>query len=252
MASRFIRPMNSAGHVAGEYAKRVRDLAFLCFLTVLSLEAAARADSALPPLNRALSVQERSSLECPPPTLAGPFAAPTEVQPSQETPFDVFYSPGNDLVRLSGTETEANVVLGAGDDLALFYDIGDGLAIEGDSGADTIMLCSMSGPPLHVTLGTEDLSADSDRDIIVVDSSVITSVPTGLRRVILIFDFDPGTDRLVVHAPARLVASREASPVIGGIRVGNVTFKIYRPGGNGPVDYNGDTFAVVARGRDAR
>ena len=205
-------------------------------------------DSALPPLDRTLSVQERSSLECPSPTAPGPFASPTEVQPSKETPFDLFYSPENDLVRLSGNETEANVVLGAGNDLALFYDIGDGLAIEGDSGADTIMLCSMSGLALHITLGTEDLSADNDRDIIVVDSSVITSVPTGLRRVILILDFDPGTDRLVVHAPAQLIALREASPIIGGIRVGNVTFEVYRPGGNGRIDYNGDAFAFVASG----
>lgn len=195
-----------------------------------------------------LTLTERTELGCREPKMPDQFMAPTRISPSLETPFELIYSPDSDLVRLKGNETEAIIALGAGDDVVFLYDIGDGTSVRGDSGADTILLCGMNGLAIDITLGTESLADDSDADVVIIDRSVVENVQPGLFRVVAIFSFDQRKDKLVIHAPAELIASRQASPAIGGIRIGAVHFAVYGTPHNQSPDYNGDAFIFVPSG----
>ena len=193
-------------------------------------------------VGKPLSLEQRLHLKCPARDEVGKFSHPTRVYPSEKVPFEMDFSAEDDVVRLVGAETEAQINLGAGDDIALLYDIGAGMSIRGDNGADTILLCSMTDVVATINLGTENLARDDDRDVVIIERDVFTSVPPGMPRIIMILDFDPATDVVVVHAPSSLIASRKASPQIGGIQLGNVVIRLYGPP---RMTYSGNAFVFV-------
>ncbi|WP_210334985.1 peptidoglycan-binding domain-containing protein [Mesorhizobium mediterraneum] len=192
---------------------------------------------------KALTLEQRIAMDCREEDAAS-FAQPTEVLPTPEVPFELTYSQGNDLVRLSGEETEAYVALGAGDDLALLHHVGAGMAIRGDSGADILLLCSMEDLQADFTPGTENLARDDGQDVIIIESAVFTSVPVGMRRNIMIHGFDTDADRVVIRAPRQLMESREVLN-IGGVRIGDVLIAINAAFGARKVDFDGDEVIFV-------
>ena len=234
------------GGAASKFAEaRIRQ--FLSALSIVAISTAAsmgaaRADAFDTLFRKPLSLEQRIHLRCPPRSEPGEFSRPVRIYPSETVPFEMDFSEKDDLVRLIGAETEVEVNLGAGDDIALLYDVGAGMSIRGDNGADTILLCSMTDVVASINLGTENLARDDDRDVVIIESDVFTSVPPGMPRIIMIFDFDPATDFLVVHAPSNLIASRKASPQIGGFQLGNVVIRVY---GTPMATYSGKAFIFV-------
>ena len=197
-----------------------------------------------------LSLEERTRLTCPEPDAPGPFAVPVEIGPSPKMAVWVTYSEGDDLVRLAGADTEVEADLGGGDDIALLYDIGAGLTIYGGIGADTVLLCSMSDVAALIVLGPKEkeLIRDADRDVVVIESSIFSTVPTGYLRIISIHSFDKDTDRLIVYAPAQMLQSKQASILVGGIRIGEVLIRIGAPIGAEQVNYDEESIILIPAG----
>lgn len=253
-SARKIREDQFAGYGNSAFSERFHMIRFapitfaVCFSCFAIAASAAEGDPFRSGWGNNLTPGERTELGCRGPKMPIQFSAPTRIYPSPETPFELIYSPESDLVRLTGDETEAIIVLGAGDDVVLLYDIGDGTSVRGDSGADTILLCSMNGLAIDITLGTESPADDKDADVVIIDGSVFENVQQGLFRVVAIFSFDQRTDKLIIHAPEELIASRQASPAIGGIRIGAVHFAVYGTPYNQSPDYNGDAFIFVPSG----
>lgn len=194
---------------------------------------------------RTLSLEERTKLTCPEPDAPGAFAVPVEILPSPKMAVWVTYSQGDDLIRLVGDETEVIMDFAGGDDIALLYDIGAGADIIGGVGADTILLCSMDDLGVSISLGTENLTRDSDRDVVIIESPIFSTVPAGMLREIAIFGFDADTDRLIIHAPAQMLQTRESSRQIGGIRIGDVLLKLYNPIGAEQLNYDDEAIILI-------
>ncbi len=197
---------------------------------------------------RTLSLEERTKLTCPEPDAPGAFAVPVEILPSPKMAVSVTYSQGDDLIRLVGDETEVTMDFAGGDDLALLYDIGAGAAIEVGLGADTILLCSMSDLEVSIFLGIGTLGKDSDRDVVIIESPMFSAVPAGMRRGISIFNFNKDSDRLVIHAPAQMLQTREASAQIGGLRIGDVFVKLYSPFGAEQLNFDEEAIILIPDG----
>ncbi len=194
---------------------------------------------------RTLSLEERTKLTCPEPDAPGAFAVPVEILPSPKMPVSLTYSQGDDLIRLAGGETEVVMDFAGGDDIALLYDIGAGANITGGVGADTILLCSMSDLDVFISLG---IGRDSDRDVVIIESPMFATVPAGMLRGISIFGFDKDSDRLVIHAPAQMLQTREASAQIGGLRIGDVFVTLYSAIAAENLNYDEEAIILVPDG----
>lgn len=195
-----------------------------------------------------LPLKERMALRCPSSDAAGDYAKPTSVYPTAETPMVTEYSANDDTVRLSGPDTETAVELGSGDDTLFLSNLGVGFSVIAGAGADTIVICSMKELKAGITLGVETLSRDDDRDVVIIDSAVFTSVPPGMRREIGINDFDAATDILVIRAPADLLARKTTSLNMNGIRIGDVLISLLAPIGAKRLNYTEDAFVFVSTG----
>ena len=224
-----------------------RAVAFAAIAIVLTEPGVALSGTVEQLAGTTLSLEERTRLTCPEPDAPGPFAVPVEIGPSPKMAVWVTYSEGDDLVRLAGADTEVEADLGGGDDIALLYDIGAGLTIYGGIGADTVLLCSMSDVAALIVLGPKELIRDADRDVVVIESSIFSTVPTGFLRIISILSFDKDTDRLIVYAPAQMLQSKQASILFGGIRIGEVLIKIYALTGE-QVNYDEESIILIPAG----
>ncbi|HRP94795.1 MAG TPA: peptidoglycan-binding domain-containing protein [Rhodocyclaceae bacterium] len=139
-----------------------------------------------------------------------------------------FYSHGDDLIRFAAEDTvdSAYVKAGRGDDVVYLLDAGDGVNVLGDGGADTIVLCSMRGVRVVLSLGM-----DLDPDLVVIEPPVFLDVPPGFGRRIEIQGFVSVLDRLELRVPAGLsvesrVKTGTQAPVI---KVGDVEISIADP-----------------------
>lgn len=198
---------------------------------------------------RTLSLEERTKLTCPEPDAPGAFAVPVEILPSPKMAVSVTYSQGDDLIRLAGGETEVIMDFAGGDDIAFLYDIGAGANITAGLGADTILLCSMSDLEVFISLGSKNFMRDSDRDVVIIESPMFATVPAGMLRGISIFGFDKDSDRLVIHAPAQMLQTMEASAQIGGLRIGDVFVKLYSAIDAETLNYDEEAIILVPDGQ---
>lgn len=138
----------------------------------------------------------------------------------------LYFSHDDDLIRIGRDETTeaVNVHAGRGDDAIYMFDVGDGLTVFADAGADTLVVCSMLG----VSLGLS-LPLDRFADRIVIEPAVFLNVPPGIPRTILINGFASVNDRLELRVPASLQIEGVNMQGGGGVsfQAGGVTIVVH-------------------------
>lgn len=157
---------------------------------------------------------------------------------------NVYFSHGDDLIRLANTRNAMQVTAGRGDDAIYFLDIGDGLSVNGGSGADVFVICSMHGAELSLSLGPGLSSVDRHPDLVVIEPAVFLNIPDGFQRVIAIFGFLSVNDRLELRVPPGLEV--EPDDVYGGalnLKIGQVTVTIFLA--QSQLDFDSSSVVVV-------
>lgn len=170
-------------------------------------------------LAQSTAADTRLEMSCPPSNSVFESAQPTKQYPNSAMPLEIEYSIGPDLVSLRGDETEVFANLGGGDDVAYLFETGNEAGLLGGAGADTILLCSMTDLSAMISLG-----GDADSDVLIIEPSVFTTVPTNMIRTISIMGIDPARDVVVIRAPADLLAAMDRSRQDAALRIGDVIF----------------------------
>lgn len=167
----------------------------------------------------AQTLDERARLVCPPADAAGDFAEPAEYIPTRDLPIETYYSGRDDLIRLSGVESEVVANADVGDDIVLLYDTEASAVAVGGNGDDTILLCSMTDLSAYLDIGS--LGQGPEADVAIIDGAVFANVPQGMLRVISV-TYEAGLDRIVIHGPPELLANWQPYRPHDGIRIGQV------------------------------
>lgn len=110
-----------------------------------------------------------------------------------------------------------------GDDRILFDELAS-VTITGGPGADTMLVCSMSGLAASFKFGNESTGlGDTEQDILVLEPEVFLDVPEGFTREIMVFGITPQNDRIRLRLPPGV----DFIPEHGGGRAGQVVIAAY-------------------------